>query len=149
MGAHNVMSRILVAGVLVLTLVGSAGAFQLISADEAKLPDDDTKTRSIFFGPRVLLIEPPPKAGYITSPFPLRVRFEPRGGSRVVVESIVVTYKKRPSIDLTQRIRPFVQASGLELKDVVVPPGEHRIRVDVRDSDGRAGSSEFTIRVRN
>src|SRR5215470_8722374 len=90
----------------------SADALQLISEQEASLPDDNTQTRGISRGPKVVLI----------------------------------TYKKKPAIDLTQRAKSFVHPDGIELERTEVPAGEHRIRVDVKDSEGRAGWTEFTLK---
>jgi hypothetical protein len=128
---------------------GSAGAVQLISEPEAKLPDDDTRSRGISRGPKILLISPAPKAGFIRSPFNLKLRFQSFGGAAIDLDSIVITYKKIPPIDLTQRVRTFLQSNGIDLDDAEAPPGEHRFRVDVKDSDGRAGTTEFTIKVSN
>jgi hypothetical protein len=128
---------------------GSAGAIQLITEQEAKLPDDDTRSRGISRGPKILLISPAPHAGFIKSPFNLKIRFESFAGAMVDPDSIVITYKKMPPIDLTQRVKTFLQSNGINLDNAEVPPGEHRFRVDVKDSDGRPGSTEFTIRVSN
>jgi hypothetical protein len=143
----NALSRAAMVGLLVLLLGGVVHAFELISENEAKLPDDDIRTRAIFLGPRVVVVDPAPTAGMIKSPFILRVRFEPRGGARVDLDSVVVTYQKRPLIDLTQRIKRYIQPTGIVVEDAAVPAGEHRIRIDVRDTDGRRGSAEFTVRV--
>jgi hypothetical protein len=138
-----------IAGVCLVSLlaVTAAGAVELITDQEAKLPDDDTESRGIFRGPKVHLINPAPKAGLIKSPFNLKVKFESFGGAKVDTDSILVTYKKTPLIDLTQRMKPFIQASGINLDSAEVPAGEHRIRVDVKDSKGQAGMLEFTIKV--
>ena len=86
-------------------------------------------------------------AGLIRAPFNLKVKFESFGGARIDTDSVVVTYKKVPAIDLTQRVKTFIDASGFTVEGVQVPPGEHRIRVDVADNGGRKGWTEFVIRV--
>lgn len=141
------LSRAAMAGLLILLLGSAAHTFELIFENEAKLPDDETRTRAIFLGPRVVVIDPSPGAGLIKSPFTLRVRFEPRGGSRIDTDSVVVTYQKRPLIDLTQRIKKYIQPTGFAVEGATVPAGDHRIRIDVRDTDGRRGSAEITVRV--
>jgi hypothetical protein len=131
----------IVAGVLPL------GAIELISEAEAKLPDESMQTRGLSRGPVVSLVNPAPNAGLIRAPFNLRVKFESFGGARIDTDSVVITYQKIPAIDLTQRVKTFIDASGVNVTGVQVPPGEHHIRVDVADSGGRKGWAEFTIRV--
>jgi hypothetical protein len=79
----------------------------------------------------------------------LRIKFESFGGTRIDADSIVITYRKRPAIDLTQRLKPFIEPTGLVLNSAEVPRGEHRIRVDLKDTDGHSSSAEFTLRVSN
>jgi hypothetical protein len=83
----------------------------------------------------------------IRSPFNLKLRFESRGGAKINTDSVLVTYRRIPAIDLTQRIRKFIRADGIYVENADVPPGLHRIRVDIRDSQGRAGSVDFTFSV--
>jgi hypothetical protein len=132
---------------LAMTLVGAAGAMPLISDEEAAMPDDPTKMRGISRGPKILLVNPAATAGMIRSPFNLKIRFESHGGTQIDADSIVFTYKKRPAIDLTQRMKPFIQPTGVSLDSAEIPPGEHHIRVDVKDTDGQSSSAEFTIKV--
>ena len=63
------------------------------------------------------------------------------------MERVIVTYRKVPAIDLTDRVRAFVRLDGVDIPDVEVPPGTHRIAIEVYDSDGRKGVSEFFLRV--
>jgi hypothetical protein len=125
----------------------SADALQLISEQEASLPDDNTQTRGISRGPKVVLINPAPTAGLVRSPFGLKIRFESFAGAKIDTDTVVITYKKKPAIDLTQRAKSFVHPDGIEPERTEVPAGEHRIRVDVKDSEGRAGWTEFTLKV--
>ena len=123
------------------------GAMELITQAEATLPDSTSQTRGLSRGPVVSLVNPAPTAGLIRVPFNLRVKFESFGGARIDTDSVVITYMKVPAIDLTQRVKAFIDTNGVNVADVQVPPGEHRIRVDVADSGGRKGWSEFIIRV--
>jgi len=58
-----------------------------------------------------------------------------------------VTYLKSPEVDLTGRVKPFVQASGIDMPQALLPPGDHIIRVDVKDTEGRTGTTSFTLKV--
>jgi hypothetical protein len=129
-------------------LSGPAHALQLITAKEAALPPMPTvHERGISRGPTIVVVSPAPNAGMIQSPFTLKVSFESHGSATVDVDSVLVTYMKEPTIDLTQRIKPFIGASGIDVNDAQVPPGTHTLRVDVTDSQGRTTSTDLTFRV--
>jgi hypothetical protein len=50
-------------------------------------------------------------------------------------------------VDLTPRVKPFIQADGIDVPQAELPPGEYMVRVDIKDSDGRPGSTSFTLTV--
>jgi len=58
-----------------------------------------------------------------------------------------VTYLKSPVVDLTSRIKPFVQPAGIDMPDAQLPPGEHLLRIDIKDSDGRPASISFLLKI--
>jgi hypothetical protein len=60
---------------------------------------------------------------------------------------VKVTYVKSPAVDLTSRLKEFTRPTGIDLADAEVPQGEHLIRVDVRDNDGRTATSIFTLKI--
>jgi hypothetical protein len=77
----------------------------------------------------------------------LRLKFESFGGARIDPDSIKVTYMRTPNVDLTIRVKPFVQPTGIDIPEVELPAGDHMVRVDIRDSDGRIGGTSFVLRV--
>jgi hypothetical protein len=60
---------------------------------------------------------------------------------------VKVTYLRTPNVDLTPRIKAFVQPTGIDMPDVELPVGDHMVRVDIKDSDGRIGSTSFVLKV--
>jgi hypothetical protein len=137
---------------VVLTVVvfaNAARALQLITESEAALPpiQDRGHERGISRGPTVIIVSPPRGAGVMKSPVALKVKFERHGGAQIDVDSVIVTYMKQPAIDLTQRMKPSIAATGVDLEDAEVPPGTHTIRVYVTDSDGRSGWADVTFSV--
>jgi hypothetical protein len=129
--------------------VAAAGAIELIAEQEAALPDDLTGSRrgGPTRGPDIVLVSPAPNAGLVKSPLTLKIRFRPHGGAKIDRDSILITYKKIPSIDMTQRLTQFIRADGIEVQNAEVPPGAHRIRIDVKDGDGRATTDYLIITV--
>ncbi len=122
----------------------------LITENEAALPaaaDTGLTFRGVTRGPKVQLVSPAPGSGTVTSPLNLRLKFESFGGAKIDPASVKASYVKSPSVDLTQRMQKFVKENGIEMDGAVIPPGEHIIKVDLKDTDGRAGSANFKINV--
>jgi hypothetical protein len=135
--------------VFVLLAILSTASFgqtvQLITAAEAKLPAfTKPPSRAITRGPGVKLSSPDSVSGQ----FPFKVTFEPRGDSKIDIASVKVEYLRGPGVDLTERLKANVKPGGIEVAAAAAPPGEHSIRVSVRDSEGRMGTAEFTLTVK-
>ena len=81
------------------------------------------------------------------SPFNLKLKFESFGGAKIDPASVKATYLKSPSVDLTQRMQKFIKDNGIEMEKAEVPPGEHVIAVQIKDTEGRAASMNFKINV--
>ena len=138
---------VVLSGLAVLAL-GAAHVYAapLITPKEAKLPDaaGNLNTRGISRGPAIKVVSP--EAGASTSgPFEFKVDFEPRGGATIDKSSIKVTYMKSPVVDLTPRIKGALTDSGFDLKNAEIPPGDHQIKITVKDSDGRETSTTTTL----
>jgi hypothetical protein len=152
MGRTNVRksSLGLVLGCVAAVTIASlpARAAQLITAEEAKLPPPKgaiaTDRRGITRGPKVDVMT---AADQVKSPMRLQLKFEPYGGAKIDPDSVKVTYLRTPNVDLTARVKSFVQATGIDMPDVELPAGEHMVRVDIKDTDGRAGTTSFVLKV--
>jgi hypothetical protein len=119
----------------------------LITEQEASLPAKRGiafDARGITRAPRIELVQPG-EAAY--SPMRFQIRFLPSGGANVELTTLRVTYLKTPEVDLTSRVAAFAQPSGIDIPDAEVPVGEHYIRIDLTDSEGRTRSSVFSLRV--
>ncbi len=142
--------RILIAAAVFATSA-QAQTLQLISNDEAKLPNapDQIVTRGITRGPGVKVISPSPEAKAHKGRIDLKIAFEPRGGSKIDASSVRLTYLKTPEVDLTKRIKGNIQAEGINVSEAAVPPGAHQIRISVKDDEGRQTNSVFNFNVIN
>ena len=120
----------------------------LITEEEAKLPPPKgaiaADRRGITRGPKIEWVADPEP---IHSPMHLLMKFESYGGARIDPESVKITYLRTPNVDVTSRIKSFVQATGIDVPDVQLPVGEHMLRVDIKDSDGRVGTASFVLKV--
>jgi hypothetical protein len=149
MSVRGVAIRLAMVAVAYVALGAAANAMELITPQEAALPDDLTGMRrgGATRGPEIVFISPAPNAGLVKSPLNLRIRFKSHGGAKIDRDSVLLTYKKIPAIDMTQRLLPFIRADGIDVPNAEVPPGSHRIRIDVKDSDGRANTDYLIVIV--
>ena len=119
----------------------------LITSEEAKLPAPKqiADSRAITRGPRIEISDI--DDGKLHSPLQFKLKFHAYGGSSIDVDSVTLTYLRGPNVDLTQRVKPYVHSTGIDIPDAEVPPGEHAIRIDVKDSDGRLATTNFFLAV--
>jgi hypothetical protein len=138
-------------GFVAVFMVGAmpvqAGAPVLITPEEAALPPPKgaiaTERRGITRGPKVDVVT----TGQLKSPTRLQVKFEPYGGSKIDPDSVKMIYLRTPNVDLTSRIKSFILPSGIDMPQVELPAGEHMVRVDIKDTDGRIGTASFILKV--
>src|SRR5215217_4456877 len=119
----------------------------LITPEEAQLPTPKGifAGRAVTRGPRIDLAGP--DANEARSPLRLQLKFRGFGGATINLDSLRVTYLKTPDVDLTSRVRPYAQPTGIEIPDAEAPPGEHLVRVEVHDSEGRRTVTTFLLSV--
>ncbi len=136
-----------------LIALPSARTLELLTPREAALPDGSLasaakpSTRALTREPTVSLLSPPPEAGAVQSPLEFKLVFQSHGGSQIDPNTVKITYLKQPLIDLTGRVNRFVNATGIDLSNVEIPPGIHHIRVEIMDTDGRLGVGAFAFTV--
>ena len=144
--------KIFCAGVLaVFILIAPPGEARagvvLITPEEAQLPTPKGvfASRAITRGPRIDLADSDTRE--LRSPLRLQLKFRGFGGATINLDSLRVTYMKLPNVDLTSRVRAYAQPTGIEIPDAEAPPGEHLLRVEVHDSDGRRTATTFLLSV--
>lgn len=145
MMTRNLLLGLVAAGLL---FSGASRATQLITEEEAKLPPPKgavaADRRGILRGPKVEFVSP---GASVSSPMRLQLKFESFGGAKIDPDSVKVIFLRTPNVDLTSRVKPFVQADGINMQDAELPPGDYTVRVDIKDSDGRPGTAIFTLKV--
>jgi hypothetical protein len=137
----------LVAAITIAEVPRAVAGVILITAEEASLPAPTkmASSRAITRGPRIEVSDL--DDGKLHSPFHFKLRFRAFGGSTIDLGSLAVVYLRGSNIDLTPRVRPFAQPTGIDIPDAEVPVGEHAIRVELKDSEGRPASVNFVLAV--
>ncbi|MFY7974661.1 MAG: hypothetical protein ACOVOT_09575, partial [Rubrivivax sp.] len=92
----------------------------------------------------------PQAAGDTAVPMPLRLEFgfTAAPGARIVPGSFRLLYGML-RIDLTERLRPHatVNERGVLVERALMPPGNHRMWVQVGDDQGNLGEQELRFRI--
>ena len=98
-------------------------------------------------GPRIVVMSPEDGHAY-APPVAIDVRFEPAGDGAVDLGSLKVEYLKFLTIDITDRVRPYVSTAGIRIEQAELPAGRHRVRISIADLGGAVASRtlEFTVR---
>jgi hypothetical protein len=131
----------------IVAIPGSAHAAALITPEEAALPPMKgavaNSNRGITRGPKITVTE----ESAAKSPIRFQVKFQPLGGSTIDLDGVKVIYLRQPNVDLTSRVKPFTQATGIDMPDAQLPPGDHLVRIDVKDSEGRVSTTSFLLKI--
>jgi hypothetical protein len=135
---------------LAAVAAGPASAEVLISQEEAALPPSSSpvtpgQVRGVSRPPLARLEPQPAKAP--TSPITFKVTFVSYGRTKIDPAATRVTYLKNPLIDLTPRLKRYIQATGIDMPNAEIPPGEHPIMVELTDSNGHTAVSVLTLVV--
>jgi hypothetical protein len=138
---------VLAAFILILQPLTAQAGVVLITPEEAQLPTPKGvyAARAVTRGPRIDLAGP--DANEVRSPLRLQLKFRGFGGATINLDSLRVTYMKLPNVDLTSRVRPYAQPTGIEIPDAEAPPGEHLVSVEIHDSEGRRTTTTFLLSV--
>ena len=139
------------ASIVLFATARAAAPFQLVTAAEAALPPGKIPTFEIRGSPtrlpRVMMVSPPPGRGAVYSPLDFKLMFRAFGGAAIDPGSVIVTYIKKPDIDMTARIKPFITASGIDITQAEAPPGLHQFWVELMDTAGRPGARAVAFQV--
>jgi hypothetical protein len=81
------------------------------------------------------------------SPFRFTLRFKSSNGVPIDPKSLRIDYVRAQTIEITPRIAPFVNASGVDIPEATAPPGTHYLSISVMDQAGRRGETSVALKV--
>ncbi len=144
----GLIPTILVAAALAARMtVAQAAPVTLITADEANQPPPKgavaMSARGVTRGPKIELISPPAT----TSPLRISLKFQTYGGATIDLDSVKVIYLRANNVELTDRVKPFISVNGIDIPEAQLPPGNHVVRVDLKDSEGRVATTSVNLKV--
>jgi hypothetical protein len=123
----------------------------LITPAEAALPAGAVPSFEVRGSPTrlptITVNSPHPGGGAVYSPLDFKLTFRAYGGAKIDPDSVVVTYVKKPDIDITARIKPFLTADGIDVAEAEIPPGLHTFWIELKDTDGRTAGREIDFQV--
>ena len=97
-------------------------------------------------GPGIDIISPKLN-GKCRSPVNIIVRFTPRNGKDVDLSKLKVELIRFIAIDMTSKLLPFVTKEGVDVENVKLPSGKHKLRVTVGDSCGGLTQLQFEVKI--
>ena len=99
--------------------------------------------------PTIEVVQPVPRADQkLKTPFAIQIRFKAREDAPIVPSTFKVLYGAL-NFDITQRIAKFAQVTteGVSFDKAQIPPGKHKLVLQVQDEKQRIGERELRIEV--
>ena len=136
-----------------LTLPRVAFSFDLVTPEEAALssaapePPPPPRTRAIPNpdAPSILVAQPD-EGQALRAPLSIRLRFVARGDAAIDLSSFRARYGFL-GLDVTERLLQHARLfpGGIEIDNAQIPPGDHRLRLEIADTRGRR--TEWQLRL--
>ncbi|MGZ3604015.1 MAG: hypothetical protein ACXU9P_03575 [Thermodesulfobacteriota bacterium] len=139
---------------LILATHSSAGeVLTLITPEEAAQPNVPTIrtrgakiTRAEGNGPQIN-IHSPHLEEPLRIPFLLDITFEASSDKIIDFDTLSIKYLKLISVDLTARIKPYLDNNRLIVRNVKVPQGKHRLQLFIAYTSGEKTTMEILLNV--
>ena len=123
----------------------------LITPDEAAQPDAPVP-RGIKLttiegnGPQIKIYSPNLEEP-LRVPFMMDIAFEASFDKTIDTNSLAIKYLKLIPIDLTGRMKPYLNGNRLVVKDLKVPQGKHRLQLSIAYTSGEKTMMEIVLNV--
>ena len=130
----------------------------LITQAEALLPDmsaiqyenvaRDIQSKSdSATGPTIKVITPEEGKTY-APPLNIELHFITKGLSEIDLSTLKVEYLKFLSIDITERVLPYVNKEGIKIINAKFPSGTHNLKITIADKKGAVTIQKFTAVIK-
>jgi hypothetical protein len=136
---------------------GSIIPITLITQAEALLPDmsevqyeniaRDIESKSGSAGPIIKVVTPEEGKVY-APPLNIELHFITKGLEEIDISTLKVEYLKLFSIDITQRVMPYVSKQGIKISNAQFPSGTHNLKITIGDKRGAVTIQRFTAVIK-
>jgi len=128
----------------------AAYGLTLITPEEAAQPDAPIprgiKTKTEGNGPQIK-VSSPNLDEPLRVPFIMDISFEASSDKTIDFDSLKIKYLKLVPIDVTGKIKPYLNNNRLMVKDVKVPQGKHRLQLFIAYTSGEKTMMEIVLMV--
>jgi hypothetical protein len=137
---------------LLLALYPHVGyGLNLITPEEAAQPDAPIprgiKLTTIQGNGPQIKIHSPHLDEPLRVPFIMDISFEAPSDKTIDPASLSIKYLKLIPIDLTARMKPYLNSNRLMVKDLKVPQGRHRLQFSIAYTSGEKTMMEIVLTV--
>ncbi len=160
-GSRSMRLGLLLVGLVGMLVLGAGGhaatmqqEFWLITPEEAAMapaPERpgvgrvDVSREPPDTGPAIEVLKP--ADGTVpTVPMEVTIRFMPRSAP-VDITTLQISVVKFISIDITDRVRPYVSPTGIQIADAKLPSGKHIVRISLADTGGGVSNKQITMSI--
>lgn len=99
-------------------------------------------------GPKIAIASPTHNGTY-AGPFPIKVDFLPGPkGYEVDISTLKLEYKKAWGIDITDRVRDYIDGTQIDLAESELPTGRHTVEIEIADVKDNLSRQIFTVIVK-
>ena len=111
-------------------------------------PKFEAKFAPVPGAPNIDLVAPR-LDGVVSSPTPIKLKFEAKSPSTIKPESFRILYGSF-QIDVTERLlgAAKIESSGFNVQEAALPKGSHKLTLNVQDSEGRIGTKTYEFEVK-
>lgn len=141
----------LISFLLILIYPDAGHSLTLITPEEAAQPEVPLLrgmecSRLEGNGPQIKITSPKLDEPLLT-PFVVDIAFEASSNKIIDYDSLTIRYLKIIPIDLTSRVKPYLNNNRLMLKGVKVPQGRHCLQLLIGYASGEKTLMEIVLKV--
>ncbi|MCO6431019.1 MAG: hypothetical protein J5J00_09175 [Deltaproteobacteria bacterium] len=96
-------------------------------------------------GPVIEFVAPRPESE-VEKPVAISISFK-ENQAPIDISSLEVSYLKLFSIDITDRVKPYVTDIGIDIKEAELPSGSHKVKFSIRDIQNNLTERTLKIKI--
>lgn len=133
-------------------------AVTLITQAEALLPDmsaiqyenvaRDIQSKSDSAAGPIIKVITPEEGKTYSPPLNIELHFITKGLTEIDLSTLKVEYLKFLSIDITERVLPYVNKEGIKISNAKFPSGTHNLKITISDKKGAVTIQKFTAVIK-